>query len=134
MANDLTTAPNTTTAVAPPPAPPDDSLGIDRAFVIQMARMPALALVWVAAAALAHQVWAAVSPAGLNMGPLAVICFGMVLAAFIDGWALKDPNWVTLPLVLSGWMLGLLHDCGVPVDAGTGGVGVAVMGPLIGFL
>ena len=32
----------------------------------------------------------------------------MILAAFIDGWALKVPNWVTLPLILSGWMLGLL--------------------------
>ena len=52
-------------------------------------------------------------PNGLNAGPLVVICFGMILAAFIDGWALKVPNWVTLPLVLSGWMLGLLHDFGV---------------------
>jgi prepilin peptidase CpaA len=134
MANDLTTAPNPPTAVAAPPAQPDESLGIDRAFVMQMARMPALALVWVAAAAVAHQVWAAVSPTGLNLGPLVVICFGMILAAFIDGWALKVPNWVTLPLVLSGWMLGLLHDCGVPVDSGTGGIGLAVMGTFVGFL
>jgi prepilin peptidase CpaA len=134
MANDLTTAPNTPTAVATPPAQPDDSLGIDRAFVMQMARMPVLALAWVAAAAVAHQVWAAVSPTGLNLGPLVVICFGMVLAAFIDGWALKVPNWVTLPLVLSGWMLGLLHDCGVRIDAGTGGVGMAMLGTLIGFV
>jgi len=131
MANDLTTAP---TAVAAPAAPQDDSLGIDRAFVMQMARMPVLALLWVAAAFAAHQVWAAASPAGLNLGPLAVICFGMVLAAFIDGWALKVPNWVTLPLVLSGWMLGLLHDCGVAVDAGTGGIGMAMLGTLVGFL
>src|SRR6478736_6693621 len=85
MANDLTTAPATTTAVAAPAAPHDDSLG-------------------------------------------------MILAAFIDGWALKVPNWVTLPLVLSGWMLGLLHDCGVAVDAGTGGLGMAVLGTLVGFL
>jgi prepilin peptidase CpaA len=134
MANDLTTAPNTPPAVAAPPAQDDDSLGIDRAFVMQMARMPVLALAWVAAAALAHQVWAAVAPTGLNLGPLVVICFGMVLAAFIDGWALKVPNWVTLPLVLSGWMLGLLHDCGVPIDAGTGGVGMAMIGTFVGFL
>jgi len=133
MANDLTTAPATNTAAAPA-APQDDSLGIDRAFLMQMARMPALALLWAAAAFAAHQVWAAVSPTGLNMGPLAVICFGMILAAFIDGWALKVPNWVTLPLVLSGWLLGLLHDCGVAVDAGTGGLGMAMLGTLVGFL
>jgi prepilin peptidase CpaA len=132
MANDLTAPP---APVATPPAPnaaPDD-LGIDREFVAQMARMPALALLWVAAAFLAHQVWAAVSPEGVNYGPLVVICFGMVLAAFIDGWALKVPNWVTLPLVLSGWLLGLLHDCGVAVDAGTGGLGMAVLGTAVGF-
>src|SRR4051794_33365717 len=152
MANDLTTAATapaprganlpaipagageTPTAVAAPAAPHDDSLGIDRAFLLQMARMPALALLWVAAAFAAHQLWAAASPDGLNAGPLAVVCFGMILAAFIDGWALKVPNWVTLPLVLSGWLLGLLHDCGVAVDAGTGGLGMAMLGTLVGFL
>src|SRR5689334_14507562 len=127
MANDVL-------APAAPTTAPDDSLGIDRAFLLQMARMPALALIWVLAAVVAHQVWAAAAPAGLNLGPLVVICVGMVLAAFIDGWALKVPNWITLPLVLSGWMLGLLHDCGVAVDAGTGGLGMAVLGTLVGFL
>ena len=78
--------------------------------------------------------WAAVSPNGLNLGPLVVLCFGMILAAFIDGWALKVPNWVTLPLVLSGWGLGLIHDFGFSPDGGTGGVGIAVMGTLVGFL
>jgi prepilin peptidase CpaA len=117
----------------PTPAPPDDSLGIDRAFLMQMARMPVLALAWVAASFLAHQVWAAVAPGTLNLAPLLVIAFGMVLAAFIDGWALKVPNWVTLPLVLSGWMLGLLHDCGVAIDGGTGGIGIAMLGTVLGF-
>jgi prepilin peptidase CpaA len=70
----------------------------------------------------------------VNFGPLVVICFGMILAAFIDGWALKVPNWVTLPLVLSGWMLGLLHDGGIALDSGTGGFGLAVMATGLGFL
>ncbi|MBM3983177.1 MAG: prepilin peptidase [Planctomycetes bacterium] len=112
----------------------DDSLGIDRAFVFQMARMPLLALVWVSAAVLSHQVWAAVWPTGLNAGPLVVIGFGMILAAFIDGWALKVPNWITLPLVLSGWALGALHDFGVATDAGTGGFGLAFLGTVLGFV
>lgn len=114
-------------------APKDDSLGIDRAFVIQMARMPLLAVLWVFAAVVAHQIWAAVSPTGLNAGPLIVICFGMVLAAIIDGTAYKVPNWVTLPLILSGWMLGAFHDLGVGVDAGTGGIGRAVLGTFLGY-
>lgn len=96
--------------------------------------MPLLALLWVAAAFLSHKIWAAFSPVGLNGGPLIVLSFGMILAAFIDGWALKVPNWVTLPLVLSGWMLGLLHDCGVGIDAGTGGFGMALGCTVFGFL
>ncbi len=126
-------APAMPTTAPQPLAPHDDSLGIDRAFVLQMARMPALAVLWVAASFLAHLAWAAVWPEGLNAGPLVVICFGMVLAAFIDGWALKVPNWITLPLVLSGWALGALHDFGVPVDSGTGGFGIAVLGTFMGF-
>ncbi len=118
----------------PVPATRDDSLGIDRAFVLQMARMPALAVLWVAAAFASHVVWAALWPDGLNAGPLVVIGFGMILAAVIDGWALKVPNWITLPLVLSGWALGALHDFGVPVDAGTGGFGIALIATVLGFV
>lgn len=125
---------NLTAPTVEPKPLPADALGVDRAFVIQMARMPVLALLWVAAGFTAHQLWALASPEGTNFGPLVVVCAGMILAAFIDGWALKVPNWVTLPLVLSGWMLGLLHDVGVPIDAGTGGIGMAVLATGFGFL
>ena len=126
-------APAVPTTTPQPLAPHDDSLGIDREFVLQMARMPALAVLWVAASFLSHLAWAAIWPEGINAGPLVVISFGMILAAFIDGWALKVPNWITLPLVLSGWALGALHDFGVPVDSGTGGFGIAVLGTFMGF-
>ena len=116
------------------PAPEtDESLGLDREFAIKMARMPLFALLWVAAAALSHQIWAALSLGELNAGPLIVLSFGMILAAFIDGWALKVPNWVTLPLILSGWMLGLLHDMGAHPDSGTGGIGNAILCTIVGF-
>jgi prepilin peptidase CpaA len=112
----------------------DESIGLDRAFLLQMSRMPLFSVLWVAAAFAAHWIWAAVHPAGLNAGPLVIVCVGMILAAFIDGWALKVPNWVTLPLILSGWTLGLFHDLGVPVDSGTGGFGFAVIGTAFGFI
>src|SRR5262245_14473241 len=115
-------------------SPTDESLGIDRAFLMQMARMPLLAVGWLAAAIVAHQLWATFAPAGLNAGPLVVVCLGMILAAFIDGWALKVPNWVTLPLILSGWMLGACHDLGLAVDSGTGGFGLAFLGTVLGFV
>src|SRR5205807_7441145 len=112
----------------------NEALGIDRAFVVQMARMPLLAVLWIAAAFAADRLWAAAYPEGINFGPLVVVCAGMILAAFIDGWALKVPNWVTLPLVLSGWILGLMHDCGFSPDGGTGGIGLAIVGTFWGFI
>ena len=136
MTNELTAPPTalgTPDPVPPAPTAPKDDLGIDRAFIIQMARMPLLAVAWVVAAIVAHQIWAALVATGPNLGPIVVVCAGMILAAFIDGWALKVPNWVTLPLVLSGWMLGLLHDCNAGLDAGTGGFGMAFMGTVLGF-
>lgn len=120
--------------LTPPAVQPDEQLGLDRAFLLQLSRMPLLALAWVAAAVIAHQLWAAVAPHGLNAGALVVVCAGMILAAFIDGWCLKVPNWVTLPLILSGWLLGLLHTLGISPDGGTGGVGLAVLGTLLGFV
>jgi prepilin peptidase CpaA len=128
MANDLTAAPPVL------PARSDD-LGLDRAFLMSMARVPLIAVLWVAAA------WAASAAVeafgwhlqGINLGPLAVIGFGMLLAAFIDGYAFKVPNWCTLSLVVSGWYLGLLHDCGVATIPGAGGFAAAFVGTLIGF-
>jgi prepilin peptidase CpaA len=100
---------------------------------MQLARVPFIAVGWVLAALLSHVIWAQVSPGSTNYGPLVVVCFGMVLAAVIDGWAFKVPNWLTLSLVLSGWALGLLHTLGVPIDAGAGSVWAALLCTAIGF-
>lgn len=122
------------TAPAPALAPPAaDDLGLDRAFLMSMARIPLLALIWVAAVALLSLVTPSIAPNVLHLAPVLVICAGMVLAAAIDGYAFKVPNWVTLALVISGWYLGILHDLGVRVDDGTGGFGSALLGTLIGW-
>ena len=42
--------------------------------------------------------------------PLTFVCGAMIVAAVIDGWKLKVPNWLTFPLILSGWLLGVLHN------------------------
>jgi prepilin peptidase CpaA len=125
--------PGAATAVAVP-NPPADDLGIDRAFLLQMAQVPFFALGFVLLAFLSHVIWGAVAgEAARNYGPLVVLCAGMVLAAVIDGWAFKVPNWLTLSLVLSGWALGLLHTCGVAIDAGQGGIGSALLCTVVGF-
>src|SRR5438094_1643227 len=71
----------------------------------------------------------------LNHWPLWFICLAMIVAAIIDGWKLKVPNWLTFPLVLSGWLLGLLNNFGLLESAGfEGGVGSALAGTALGFV
>src|SRR5436853_6678247 len=71
----------------------------------------------------------------LNHWPLTFVCAAMVAAAVSDGWKLKVPNWLTFPRVLSGWVLGLLHNFGVLVDAtGVGGIGASLAGAALGFI
>ncbi len=115
------------------PAPAGDDLGLDRDFLMSMARIPLLAVIWVAAVAVLSLVTPSVAPNVPHVAPVIVICVGMVLAAAIDGYAFKVPNWVTLALVMSGWYLGLLHDCGVRVDDGVGGFGSALLGTVLGW-
>src|SRR5947207_15837743 len=69
----------------------------------------------------------------LENWPLGFICLAMVVAAVIDGWKLKVPNWLTFPLILSGWLLGLLHTCGLFPSSGVGGVEAALAGTALGF-
>lgn len=115
------------------PVSPQDDLGLDRAFLMQMARIPFFAVGWVLLAFVSHLIWAAVAPDATNYGPIIVICFGMVLAAVIDGWAFKVPNWLTLSLVVSGWALGALHSLNIQLEGGAGGLGIALLCTAIGF-
>ena len=64
--------------------------------------------------------------------PLLFICAAMIVAAVIDGWKLKVPNSLTFPLVLSGWALGLLHNCGLLASTGTGGLGASLAATALG--
>lgn len=132
MAQSVLPAPTTSTS-------PDD-LGLDRAFLMSMARIPLIAVAWTVAAVLASMAvdtfgwYLQVNDASLNLGPLVVIAAGMLLAAFIDGYAFKVPNWCTLSLVMSGWYIGLMHDMGMTIVPGAGGVGAALGGTALGFI
>jgi prepilin peptidase CpaA len=70
----------------------------------------------------------------LNNWPLTVVCVAMIVAAVIDGWILKVPNWLTFPLVISGWILGLLNNWDLLVEQGfRGGIGASLAGTAMGF-
>jgi prepilin peptidase CpaA len=69
----------------------------------------------------------------LSHWPLAFVCAAMVVAAVIDGWKLKVPNWLTFPLILSGWGLGLVHTFGWAGATGEGGFFASLACTALGF-
>ena len=50
----------------------------------------------------------------------------LVVAAVIDGWKLKVPNWITFPLVISGWIFSTAYF-------GWAGLGWSLLGTAIGL-
>jgi prepilin peptidase CpaA len=71
----------------------------------------------------------------LQNWPLLLVSLGMIACAVIDWWKFKVPNYLTFPLILGGWFLGLLHTCGVHLfEAGVGGIGASLAATLLGFL
>ena len=50
----------------------------------------------------------------------------LVVAAVIDGWKLKVPNWITFPLVVSGWIYSI-------VFFGWVGLGWSLVGTAVGL-
>ncbi len=64
--------------------------------------------------------------------PVVVVCVGMLAAAVIDWWKFKVPNRLTFPLIISGWVLGLLNNFALVPGGGEGGLGAALLGTLVG--
>ena len=70
----------------------------------------------------------------LSHWPLLFTCMAMIVAAVIDGWKLKVPNWLTFPLVLAGWALGGCHSFGLFEGTGAGGFGASLACTALGFV
>lgn len=58
--------------------------------------------------------------------PIWVVTIVLVVAAVIDGWKLKVPNWITFPLVISGWIYSF-------VFFGWVGLGWSLTGTAVGL-
>jgi prepilin peptidase CpaA len=63
--------------------------------------------------------------------PVWLLSAVLVVAAVIDGWQLKVPNWITFPLVIAGWIYSsTLHpECSVWWQ----GLGWSLLGTVIGL-
>ncbi|MGE3809326.1 MAG: prepilin peptidase [Gemmataceae bacterium] len=75
--------------------------------------------------------------------PLLFICLGMITCAVVDWWKFKVPNVITLPLIITGWIYGMLHDFGLELGdvliaeplqvGGQGGILAALGGTFLGM-
>jgi prepilin peptidase CpaA len=61
-----------------------------------------------------------------NNWPIWFLSIALVVAAVIDGWKLKVPNWLTFPLVISGWIYSA-------ACFGWAGLGWSVLGTVVGL-
>lgn len=41
--------------------------------------------------------------------PVFFLCFALIVAAVIDFWKLKVPNWLTFPLIFTGWGFAIIN-------------------------
>jgi prepilin peptidase CpaA len=62
-----------------------------------------------------------------NNWPIWFLSAALVVAAVIDGWKLKVPNWLTFPLVVGGWIYATAC-CG-----GWSGLGWSLLGTAVGL-
>ena len=61
--------------------------------------------------------------------PIWLVTATLIVAAVIDGLQLKVPNWITFPMILSGWIYsGMLSDY-----AGWEGLGYSLVGTAVGL-
>jgi prepilin peptidase CpaA len=64
--------------------------------------------------------------------PIFFLSAALIVCAAIDGWKLKVPNWLTFPLVISGWLFALIHTLGLA--PGEGGILASLAGTAMGLI
>jgi prepilin peptidase CpaA len=61
--------------------------------------------------------------------PIWVVTLTLIVAAVIDGLQLKVPNWITFPMILSGW----IYSVTLSPYAGWEGLMYSVLGTIVGL-
>jgi prepilin peptidase CpaA len=70
-----------------------------------------------------------VSKALVDNWPVWVVSVTLVVAAVIDGYKLKVPNWLTFPMIISGWVYSTVYS----PYAGWEGLMFSLVGTVIGL-
>ena len=61
--------------------------------------------------------------------PVWVVSVTLVVAAVIDGWKLKVPNWITFPMIIAGWV----YSAAFSPFAGWEGLMYSLIGTAVGL-
>lgn len=61
--------------------------------------------------------------------PVWVVTITLIVAAVIDGMKLKVPNWITFPMIASGW----IYSTAFSPFAGWEGLGMSLVGTAVGL-
>src|SRR4249919_3942291 len=61
--------------------------------------------------------------------PIWVVTLTLIVAAVIDGLKLKVPNWITFPMIISGWV----YSVALSPYAGWEGLMYSVLGTVVGL-
>jgi len=61
-----------------------------------------------------------------------LVSFILIVAAWIDGTKLKVPNWITFPMIVSGWLFSAI-SFGLAGDLWYVGLGWSLLGTVIGL-
>ena len=61
--------------------------------------------------------------------PAWVVTITLIVAAVIDGLQLKVPNWITFPMIVSGW----IYSAAFSPYAGWEGLGLSLIGTAVGL-
>lgn len=62
-------------------------------------------------------------------GPAWIVAVTLVVAAVIDGYELRVPNWITFPMIVSGWVYSVL----LSPYAGWQGLWLSLIGTAVGI-
>ena len=65
----------------------------------------------------------------LDNWPIWVVTLTLIVAAVIDGLKLKVPNWITFPMIISGWV----YSVALSPYAGWEGLMYSVLGTIVGL-
>jgi prepilin peptidase CpaA len=70
-------------------------------------------------------------------GDIWLVTTVLVVAAVIDGWQLKVPNWLTFPFIISGWIFWFVsngfQESGWSFAYGFQGLGWSLLGTFVGL-